>query len=101
MRYKACFYLCEVKINLKTDAPNGIELGELEMRKLLLLLVAFASVALLASCTDDFWDGFDAGYDGYTYIGTCSSSSECKSACQDYGYHFYRFNTGLNNCYCK
>ncbi len=23
-----CFYLCEVKINLKTDAPDGIELGK-------------------------------------------------------------------------
>ena len=81
--------------------PDGIERGELEMRKLLLLLAAVSSVALLASCTDDFWDGYDAGYDGYTYIGTYSSASACSSACDNYGYDFYRYNTSLNNCYCK
>ena len=89
------------KINLKTDEPDGIELGEKGMRKLLLLLVAFSFIALLSSCSDDFWDGYEAGSDGYTYIGTYTSIKACKTACDDYGYNFYRFNSELNNCYCK
>ena len=72
-----------------------------EMKKLLLVIAVLFSGAFLSSCSDDFLDGFTAGYDGYTYIGTYSSSSACSSACESYGYDYYRYNTSLNNCYCK
>lgn len=71
------------------------------MKKVLLLMVVFSSVALLTSCTKDFLDGYDAGYNGYTYIGEYSSESACSSACANRGYTSYRYNFDLENCYCK
>ena len=71
------------------------------MKKLLLLLVAIASVTLFTSCVKDFLDGYDAGSNGFTYIGEYSSESACSSACAYYGYSYYRYNYELDNCYCK
>ena len=71
------------------------------MKKLLLLMAIVSSVAMLTSCTKDFLDGYDAGYNGYTYIGKYSSASACGSACANRGYTSYRYNFDLENCYCK
>jgi len=65
-------------------------------------IVMFISITMfLSSCSDDFNDGFDAGYNGYTYIGSAGSASDCSSMCSMDGYSNYRYNTDLGNCYCK
>ena len=71
------------------------------MKKVLLFMATFTVIALLTSCTKDFLDGYDAGSDGYSYIGKYNSQSACSSACAGYGYSYYRYNYELNNCYCK
>lgn len=64
-------------------------------------MAAFFSVAILTSCSKDFIDGYDAGSDGYTYIGKYSGEAQCSSACANKGYSYYRYNYLLENCYCK
>ena len=64
-------------------------------------MAVFSSVALLTSCTKEFLDGYDAGSDGYSYMGKYSSESACSNACYYGGYTYYRYNYDLNNCYCK
>lgn len=72
------------------------------MKKVLLLLVAFSSIALLtSSCSKDFLDGYEAGSEGYTYIGKYSSLSDCSSACAYNGYRTYRYTYETSNCFCK
>lgn len=52
MSYVGCFYLCEVLINLKTDAPDGIELGNYVMKfgnsifKMVTLTIAMVSTSV-------------------------------------------------------
>ena len=71
------------------------------MKKVLFVLVTLLAITMLTSCTKDFLDGYDAGYNGYTYIGEYSSESACSSACANRGYTSYRYNFDLENCYCK
>lgn len=92
--------MTDLKI-FKTEVPDGIEQGKFAMRKLLLLLFAIISVSSLTSCVKDFMDGYEAGAEGYTYLGEYSSESACRSACAYRGYTYYRYNYSLNNCYCK
>lgn len=64
-------------------------------------MVALCFISILTSCSKDFIDGYDAGSDGYTYIGKYSWESDCSSACANKGYTYYRYNYSLENCYCK
>lgn len=65
MSYVGCFYLCEVLINLKTDAPDGIERGRSKMKKTIILLFLCVLFGFLfTSCAPT---GFVRAVDGGTW----------------------------------
>ena len=79
------------------------------MKKKILIVTLLVFTALsLSSCfglsgfdTTAFLDGFDAGYNGYSLLGSKSSESACSSACSKAGYKYYRYNYAKQLCYCK
>jgi len=80
----------------------GYNRAKNKMKKVIIIAAMFFTGALImSSCSKDFLDGYDAGYNGYSYIGTTYSSSACSSSCASMGYTYYRYNQELNNCYCK
>ena len=101
-----CFYLCEEIINLKTDGPDGIELGKRLMEKRFkkgIIVACVIATAFLTACDvlTSFADGYDSGSRGYSYIGTYSSSTACRDACGNRGGSSYEYNPTTQNCFCK
>lgn len=72
-------------------------------RKLCLFGAAALLSVVMVSCMEmaSFLDGAQAGYNGYTVVGTAGSEKTCASMCQRKGYDYYRYNPGNNVCYCK
>ena len=72
------------------------------MKKTILFIVVFSSIALITSCQkNSIHENEVEGY-GYTYYaGKYSNGSECYSACSYYGYRESKFYYGTGNCYCK
>ena len=97
----------DVKINLKTDVPDGIERGDMKMKKTLLIMAAILVVAFLTSCAEvasfatGYSQGVNSGSRGYTVIGNYSSDSACKEACRRAGGSAYEYYPSTGNCFCK
>lgn len=76
------------------------------MKKIVIFFSVICAVLciFLASCDDPetaaaIADGIGAETDGWSYIGTASSISECKEMAGNRGYSLYRFNTEHGTCY--
>ena len=83
MSYVGCFYLCEVLINLKTDVPDGIELGGKIMKKIWIGTIAVFAVllVLMVACkkVPSFPTGAMAYVSGSTIKLTWNSVNDANS----------------------
>lgn len=61
----------------------------------------FCACSELAAFGAGALDGYDAGMNGYSLLGSASSSSQCSSMCAARNYSSYRYNPNTSLCYCK
>ena len=78
------------------------------MKKILVLFAVLATslCIVLTSCDDPetastVADAFSAGADGWSYVGSASSVTDCSNKSASAGYNYYRFNSELGACYGK
>ena len=77
-----CFYFCEVKINLKTEGPDGIEQGDYVMKYRKSIIVTLAITMLTTSVSYAQWGGILGGLlqaAGERYIENSGYSSQDKN----------------------